>query len=73
MLRLDTTVVSVDTRISNARLKGLNYLAARNTKNVVSWDMLLKIAEKIPKTKERGARIGYPGKKEDLGGNRIPR
>ena len=63
-LGLATTVVSADIGVPNARLKGLNRPSARNVKNVVYWDMLLKIARKIPRTRERGARIEHPGRKE---------
>ena len=67
MLGLATTVVNTDTRVSNVWLKGLNRPAARNAKNMVSWDMLLKIACKTPRTRERGAILEYPGRKERPG------
>ena len=71
-LGLATTVVSADIGVPNARLKGLNRPSARNVKNVVYWDMLLKIARKIPRTRERGARIGYPGRKGRTGRHTDP-
>ena len=72
LLGLTTTVVSIDTRVLNACLKRLNCPAARHAKTWVSWYMLLKIAGKIPRMRERGARIGYPGRKGRPGRNLDP-
>ena len=68
-----TTVASPGTRVLIARLKGLNFPAARNAMSVDRWDMLLETAGKIPRTQERGPGIGSRGRKERMGRRKDPR
>ena len=67
LLGTATTATGAGTRVLNTRLKGLNRPATNNAMNVISRDMLLKTAGKIPRTQERGPGIGYRGRKERSG------
>ena len=63
LLGTATTVVSADTGVSNACLTGHLRPAARNTKNVVSLDMLLNIF--LGEPQEQGKEVQEVGIQEE--------